>query len=69
MSLAELMTPGGPADERGLRLEDHSDRHGTVLMAGPVPRFSRTPMRPGGYPGAFGSDRQAILDEVTTTWR
>jgi len=64
LSLAELMAPGGHADRRGLRLEDHSEHHGTVVMAGPVVRLQRTPMRPGAYPGPFGSDAEAILSEI-----
>jgi hypothetical protein len=58
------MAPDGPADQRDLRLEDHSERHGAVVMAGPVARLFRTPMRPGRFPGPFGSDSAAIMSEI-----
>ena len=60
-SVAELMAPGGAAEQRGLRLEDTSCIFGRVTMPGPVVRFSSTPMVPGFFPGPFGSDRDAIL--------
>jgi crotonobetainyl-CoA:carnitine CoA-transferase CaiB-like acyl-CoA transferase len=60
-SVPDLMAPGGPAEHRGLRLEDDTVAFGKVVMPGPVVRFSRTPMRPGKLPGPFGSDRDAIL--------
>ncbi len=62
--VGELMAPGGMADQRGLRLEDQSEQFGTVVMPGPVIRFGRTPMRPGGLPGPFGSDRHAVLEDL-----
>jgi crotonobetainyl-CoA:carnitine CoA-transferase CaiB-like acyl-CoA transferase len=57
----ELMAPGGVAEARGLRLEDRTDQFGAVVMPGPVIRFSRTPMRPGSVPAAFGGDGDAVL--------
>jgi crotonobetainyl-CoA:carnitine CoA-transferase CaiB-like acyl-CoA transferase len=65
-SVRELMAPGGVAERRGLRLEDQSEEFGAVVMPGPVVRFARTPMRPGGVPGPFGSDREAILERLGT---
>jgi crotonobetainyl-CoA:carnitine CoA-transferase CaiB-like acyl-CoA transferase len=61
-SVREVMTPGGVADRRGLRLEDRTQEFGAVVMPGPVVRFGRTPMRPGTVPGPFGSDDAAIRD-------
>ena len=61
VSLDALMAPGGAAQRRGLRIEDSSERMGTVVMPGPVVRLSRTPMRPGQLPTPFGSDRESIL--------
>lgn len=58
--LPELMGYGGTADQRGLRAEDISSRHGTVVMPGPVVRFSETRMRAGALPPVFGSDREEI---------
>jgi crotonobetainyl-CoA:carnitine CoA-transferase CaiB-like acyl-CoA transferase len=60
-SLVAVMAPDGPADQRGLRLEERSAHLGTIVMPGPVVRFGRTPMRPGALPGPFGSDREAVL--------
>lgn len=71
-TLAELMVPGGIADERGLRLSDTSPRHGTVVMPGPVIRFARTPMRAGELPAKFGTDvapagaQRRSINSVTT---
>ena len=62
--LAELMTKGGVAERRGLRLEDYTDHTGAIVMPGPVARLSRTPMQPGALPGPFGADR----DEVLARW-
>ena len=64
VSVRELMAPGGVADRRGLRLEDQTEEFGAVVMPGPVVRFGCTPMRPGAIPGAFGSDREAILERL-----
>jgi hypothetical protein len=55
------MIEGGVAEQRGLRLVDRSEELGEVVMPGPVVRFGRTPMHPGGFPGPFGSDRDLIL--------
>jgi crotonobetainyl-CoA:carnitine CoA-transferase CaiB-like acyl-CoA transferase len=65
-SVREVMTPGGVADRRGLRIEDHTEAFGAVVMPGPVVRFGRTPMRPGRVPGPFGSDGDAIRNRVAT---
>lgn len=59
-SLNELMAPGGAADVRGLRLVDSTEEYGTVVMPGPVIRFSRTPMVPGAFPTPFGADAKEI---------
>lgn len=64
-SLPELMRQGGPADQRGLRVTDTSARHGTVVMPGPVVRFSETPMRAGALPSVFGDDHDQILARFT----
>ena len=64
-TVAQLMAPGGIAEQRGLRLEDLSDEFGTVVMPGPVVRFSGTPMHPGFLPRPFGADRDAILQRLT----
>ena len=63
-STAELMAPGGVAEQRGLRLDDPSPKFGRVVMPGPVVRFSSTPMRAGFLPGDFGADRPAILEQL-----
>jgi crotonobetainyl-CoA:carnitine CoA-transferase CaiB-like acyl-CoA transferase len=63
-SLVAVMSPGGMADQRGLRLEERSVHLGTIVMPGPVVRFGRTPMRPGALPGPFGSDRDAVLQRL-----
>lgn len=63
-TLAELMTEGGVADRRGLRVEDHTEQAGAIVMPGPVAFLSRTPMQPGALPGPFGSDH----DDVFRRW-
>jgi crotonobetainyl-CoA:carnitine CoA-transferase CaiB-like acyl-CoA transferase len=69
-SVGEIMSAGDVADQRGLRLEDHSPNLGAVVMPGPVVRFSRTPMRPGGLPPPFGEDHDEIVAlAVEGTWR
>lgn len=60
VSVEKVMEPGGIAEQRGLRLEDKSPVHGTVIMPGPVIRFSSTPMRPGALPGPVGSDNDIV---------
>ncbi len=69
-SVGEIMAAGNVADQRGLRLEDHSSHLGAVVMPGPVVRFRRTPMRAGALPRPFGEDRDAIVAQaVDGTWR
>jgi crotonobetainyl-CoA:carnitine CoA-transferase CaiB-like acyl-CoA transferase len=63
--VAALMGPDGPAAQRGLRLEEHSDRFGRVVMAGPVIRLHRTPLRPGRLPAAFGSEQDTVWGQGT----
>jgi crotonobetainyl-CoA:carnitine CoA-transferase CaiB-like acyl-CoA transferase len=65
-TLDELFAPGGSADRRGLRLEQHSTEFGKVVQPGPTMRLSRTPMRPGFLPGPFGADGDAVLADVTS---
>jgi crotonobetainyl-CoA:carnitine CoA-transferase CaiB-like acyl-CoA transferase len=60
-SIPELMRPGGPAEQRGLRAVDVSPRHGRVVMPGPVVRFSETPMRRGALPAPFGADHDEVM--------
>ncbi|MET0820817.1 MAG: CoA transferase [Aeromicrobium sp.] len=62
--LDEVMAPGGPAEALGLRLVDRTEDFGVVAMAGPVVRMSATPMIPGDFPGRFGADLPALLDEL-----
>ncbi|MGO4689722.1 CoA transferase [Glaciibacter sp. 2TAF33] len=62
-TVSEVMASGGTADQRGLRAENATDRFGTVVMPGPVVRFSDTPMLTGDLPGPFGSDRASALNE------
>lgn len=61
-TLIDLMAPDGIAEQRGLRVEDHTDDSGIIVMPGPVARLSRTPMQPGAIPQAFGSDSDTILE-------
>jgi crotonobetainyl-CoA:carnitine CoA-transferase CaiB-like acyl-CoA transferase len=69
-SVADVFRPGGVADRQGLRLVDETETFGTVVMPGPVVRFSRTPMRPGRFPGPFGADRPQILGYAREgSWR
>jgi len=69
-SVGEIMSVGNVADQRGLRLEDHTPNLGAVVMPGPVVRFDRTPMRPGGLPVPFGEDHDEIVAlAVDGTWR
>jgi crotonobetainyl-CoA:carnitine CoA-transferase CaiB-like acyl-CoA transferase len=71
LSVEDVMQPGAIADQRGLRQQDVSAEHGTVVMPGPVIRFSRTPMHPGAVPGPFGCDGDNIRAAVARgeAWR
>jgi crotonobetainyl-CoA:carnitine CoA-transferase CaiB-like acyl-CoA transferase len=62
-NVTDIMASGGVAARRGLRVEDRSERFGTIVMLGPVVRFSRTPMRPGALPTPFGADRAEVMAE------
>jgi crotonobetainyl-CoA:carnitine CoA-transferase CaiB-like acyl-CoA transferase len=54
VAMDDLLEPDGPADRRGLRLEQQSPVFGAVVQPGPVIRLSRTPMRPGDLPEPVG---------------
>lgn len=55
LTTTSVMAPDGPADLRRLRIADHTDSYGEVIMPGPVIQFSRTPMTPGPFAEAFGA--------------
>ena len=61
VSLDELLTPGGMADKRGLRLSQRSEEFGTVVQPGPAIRLHRTHVRAGSLPRPLGTDRMSAL--------
>jgi crotonobetainyl-CoA:carnitine CoA-transferase CaiB-like acyl-CoA transferase len=52
------------ARARGLVVERDHPGFGRARMAGPSPRLSRTPARPGRPVGPPGADTRAVLDEL-----
>ena len=59
-----LLAPDGIAAVIGLRIEDHSEEHGSVVMSGPVARLSRTPLVAGPLAPPFGAHSEEIRLEL-----
>jgi len=59
-----LLADDGVAAKIGLRVEDHSETNGRVLMVGPVARLSRTPSVAGALARPFGSNSAEIRREL-----
>ncbi len=59
-----LLADDGVAALIGLRVEDHSETNGRVLMVGPVARLSRTPSTAGLLAQPFGSYSDEVRREV-----
>jgi crotonobetainyl-CoA:carnitine CoA-transferase CaiB-like acyl-CoA transferase len=63
-TVEDVMVPDGPADRRGIRLEDPTEEFGTVVMLGRIATLHRTPMRNGPFTAPFGSHRAEVLADL-----
>jgi crotonobetainyl-CoA:carnitine CoA-transferase CaiB-like acyl-CoA transferase len=63
-TVEDVMGPDGPADRRGMRLQEATEEFGTVVMLGRIATLHRTPMRSGPFTAPFGSHRAEVIADL-----